>query len=212
MDKPDIQRQIWKEVYAGCGEERPQIDPWLDQFQHLLASSKDTPIIDLGCGFGNDSLYLCERGFSVISCDYAREALTRLRHFIPCPDVRCFDMREGLPFVDNGALAVIADLSLHYFSEADTRRIIGEIARVLVDGGHLIARVNSVRDTGYGAGQGRVIEEHYYDIEGNKKRFFDRAQIDRFFAGWDMVHVRECVMERYQRPKHVWEIVARNRK
>ena len=212
MDKPDIQRQNWKEVFAGYGEERPQIDGWLEPFSHLLEASGDTPIIDLGCGFGNDTLYLCERGYPVISCDYAQEALDRLTHFIPCPDTRCFDMREGLPFPDDSALVVIADLSLHYFSEADTRRIIADIARVLADGGHLIARVNSVRDTGYGAGQGVEIEPNYYEIQGNKKRFFDKGQINRFFAGWDILHREECVMERYAKPKHVWEIAVRNQK
>lgn len=212
MDKPDSQRQNWKEVYAGCGAERPEIDNWLDQFSHLLEASKDTPIIDLGCGFGNDSLYLCERGYPVISCDYAREALDRLTHFIPCPDVRCFDMREGLPFADDSAQVIIADLSLHYFSETDTRRIIADIARVLVGGGHLLARVNSVRDTGYGAGQGRAIEPNYYDIGGNRKRFFDRDQIEGFFGDWDILHAKECVMGRYKKPKQVWEIAVRTQK
>ena len=212
MDKPDIQRQIWKEVYAGCGEDRPEIDGWLDRFSDVLEASGDTPIIDLGCGFGNDTLYLCERGYAVISCDYAQEALDRLTHFIPCPEARCFDMREGLPFPDDSTRVVIADLSLHYFSEADTHRIIADIGRILMNGGYLIARVNSVRDIGYGAGQGRVIEPNYYDIEGNWKRFFDREQIDRFFAGWDIVRAEECVMGRYAKPKQVWEIAVRNRK
>ena len=212
MDKPDTQRRNWEEVYAGCGEERPEIDGWLDQFSDLLEASKDMPVIDLGCGFGNDTLYLAERGYRVISCDYAREALDRLKHFIPCPDVRCFDMREGLPFPDQSAVVVIADLSLHYFSASDTHRIIADIARVLVRGGHLIARVNSILDTSFGAGQGVMIEPNYYDIGGNKKRFFDREQIDDFFTGWNIAHAQECVMERYAKPKHVWEIVVENQK
>ena len=212
MDKPDIQKQNWEEVYASCGEERPNVDGWLDQFSDLLETSKDVPIIDLGCGFGNDTLYLCERGYAVISCDYAIEALDRLKHFILRPDVRCFDMRGGLPFHNDSARVIIADLSLHYFSEADTRAIIADIGRVLASGGHLVARVNSPRDTGYGAGQGVMIEPHYYDIGGNRKRFFDREQIEYFFGNWEIVHAEERVMERYQKPKHVWEIAVRNRK
>lgn len=209
MRKPDRQKARWNEIYVSSGDEKPRIDDWLDQYRHLLAASADTPIIDLGCGFGNDTLYLWENGYRVISCDYAQEALDRLRHFIPSPDVRLFDMRDGLPFPDDSAVVIIADLSLHYFSSEDTRSIIADIARVLVAGGHLICRVNSVHDTAYGAGQGVQIEAHYYDIDGNRKRFFDREQVDHFFSDWQIETARERVMERYAHPKKVWEIVVR---
>jgi hypothetical protein len=49
---------------------------------------------------------------------------------------------------------MIADLSLHYFSWDETKKIVNEIKRVLKEDGFLLVRVNSVNDTNYGAGKG----------------------------------------------------------
>lgn len=208
---PD-QKNEWNKLYLSYGENKPKVDNWLNKFKCILDGSKDLPVIDLGCGFGNDTLYLSERGFRVISCDYSEEALNRLKYFIPNPDTRLFDMLDGLPFPDATATVLIADLSMHYFSSKDTSRIIGDISRVLVDGGYLICRVNSVNDVEFGAGQGVEIEDNYYDINGNLKRFFDKKQIDKFFKAWDIEYVEECEMNRYPKLKRVWEIALKNRK
>ena len=200
----------WNNLYSSCGQERPKIDDWLDKFLSIINQSADTPIIDLGCGFGNDTLYLSEKGFKVISCDYSQEALKRLVYFIPHPDTRLFNMLDGLPFPDGAAKVILADLSLHYFSSADTDGIIKEISRVLTDGGHLICRLNSVNDVEYGAGIGVEIEENYYSNDGRYKRFFDKKQISHFFTGWNIEYMQECTMNRYLKLKRVWEIALKN--
>lgn len=199
----------WDELYAGRGDTKPAYDLWLDKHSSILLESLDTPIIDLGCGFGNDTLYLSERGFPVISCDFSAEALKRLAFFIEKPVTRLFDMTEGLPFAGGSAKIVIADLSLHYFSWSTTWEIIADIKRVLVQGGFLLTRVNSVKDTNYGAGQGTVIEENFYCLDGKYKRFFDQKQLNRLFAEWEVVHCSENAMDRYKDSKILWELVAR---
>lgn len=207
----DMQLLEWNELFMNYGSKRPKMDDWLDKLQHILRLSDQVPIIDLGCGFGNDTLYLIKKGFKVISCDYSREALKRLSYFIPYPDTRLFNMLDGLPFPDASAKVIIADLSLHYFSSVDTERIIKDISRVLVDGGYLICRLNSINDVEFGAGQGVEIEENYYDIVGKYKRFFDENHIQRFFSGWDIEYMKECIMDRYPKLKRVWEITMKNK-
>ncbi len=135
------QNKYWNELYQHQGNEKPAYDLWLDKYAAILAESKSIPIIDLGCGFGNDTLYLHERGYSVISCDFSREALKRLEYFIDKPVTLLFDMKERLPFENQSAKIVIADLSLHYFSWQETLEIVAEIKRVLKKDGYLLARV-----------------------------------------------------------------------
>jgi SAM-dependent methyltransferase len=208
--KSNKQLQEWNKRFLSCGCNKPKLDDWLDKFMYILEQSKDVPIVDLGCGYGNDTLYLCERGYKVISCDYSEEALKRLQYFIPDPDTRLFNMLDGLPFPNDSVKVLIADLSLHYFSSEDTCRVIKDISRVLTTGGTLICRVNSVDDIEFGAGQGIRLEDNFYDIDGKLKRFFDRKQIDCFFSDWGMEHVCECEMNRYPKLKRVWEIAAMN--
>ena len=204
------QNIYWDQRFRVEGHEKPVYDLWLDKYAAILADSRAVPIIDLGCGFGNDTLYLHERGYSVISCDYSSEALKRLEFFIDKPVTRLFDMKEGLPFKERSAQIVIADLSLHYFGWLDTRKIVAEIGRVLVSGGHLLARVNSVKDKNYGANQGRLIEENYYNVDGKLKRFFDKVQLDDLFQTWEVKYMNEYEMGRYENANILWEIAVKN--
>jgi len=204
------QNKYWNKRYRSEGNEKPAYDLWLDKYEVILSESKAPPIIDLGCGFGNDTLYLNERGYQVISCDYSSEALQRLDFFIDKPSTRLFDMKEGLPFGNQSAKIVIADLSLHYFCWFDTLEIIAEIRRVLEIDGYLLARVNSVNDTNYGANQGIVTEENYYNVAGNLKRFFNITQFEDLFQTWEVKYMFEYEMGRYENTKVLWEVAVKN--
>ncbi len=203
------QQKRWNRIFQDYGTQRPVYDDWLDKYREVLDASSDTPIIDLGCGFGNNTLYLHEHGYQVISCDFAEAALERLPHFIPDPATRLFDLRHRFPFDDGAARIVIADLCLHYFSRAETISVIAEIRRILIDGGGLFSRVNSTNDVYHGAGEGTEIEPLFYEQNDSRKRFFDEASLRDFFAEWKITSLRECEMLRYDKPKMVWELAAR---
>jgi SAM-dependent methyltransferase len=198
----------WNE-YISRQDKKPVYDLWLDDYRDILAASRNLPILDLGCGRGNDSLYLTERGYQVISCDKSEAAIESVRKYTP--DARCMvlDMLNGLPFDDDSFRIIIADLCLHYFKWDDTMRIVRDIRRVLKNSGVLLCRVNSVNDINYGAGQGEIIEEDYYDVNGNTKRFFDQTHAEALFSGWDVLNLRECRLDRFGQPKMLWEAAVR---
>ena len=202
-------RTYWEKQYAAISNKRVPYDLWLDKYEDVLNVSKNTPIIDLGCGLGNDTLYLYERGYKVISCDYSEEALKRIGRWIENPITKLFDMKGGLPFESGSAKAIIADLSLHYFSWNETKKIVKEIKRVLKEGGFLLVRVNSVNDINYGAGKGILIEKNYYNIDGNLKRFFDKEQLEELFIDWEVKYINEYEMNRYENSKMLWEMAVK---
>ncbi|AIF54120.1 class I SAM-dependent methyltransferase [Pelosinus sp. UFO1] len=202
-------RIYWNKQYIASDNKRVTYDLWLDKYKHILNASKDTPIIDLGCGLGNDTMYLYERHYEIISCDYSEEALKKLELFIDDPVTKLFDMKDGLPFESESVKVIIADLSLHYFSWAETREIVNEIKRVLKEDGFLLLRVNSVKDTNYGAGKGITIEKNYYNIDGNLKRFFDKEQLEKLFVEWDVEYIKEYEMNRYTNSKMLWEMAVK---
>jgi SAM-dependent methyltransferase len=199
----------WDYIYASCGVTKPEYDLWLEKYAGILRDSRDIPILDLGCGYGNDTLYLHERGYKVVSCDLSMEALKRLNHFVDKPVIRNFDMLTGLPFDTGSARIIIADLSLHYFSWADTRRIINDIERVLSNGGYLLCRVNSTRDTHHGTGEGLQLEEDYYEMKGREKRFFSQDRLKELFINWHISYMGEYSLIRFGKEKMLWEVAAR---
>ena len=187
-------------------------DDWLEEFESII-SKVETEIIDLGCGVtGNNTLYLLEKSKKVISCDFAEEALNVVKTIKGSKTV-LFDMLEKFPFDDNLAELVIADLSLHYFSEENTNKIINEIRRILKPNGYLIFRVNSTNSTEYkkliedGVDQ---IEHHLFFTQNMEKRFFDEKDINYFFREFKLISLREENMSRFCRDKIIWKCAVQN--
>ena len=172
------------------------------------------PIIDLGCGRGNDTLYLIEKGKEVIPCDFSEIAIEKIKKSFPqIKNVNCFDMTKGLPFEENYTDLIICDLSLHYFTEITTKKILDEISRVLTPNGKLLFRVNSINDVNHGAGQGIEVENHLYETaDGTLKRFFDENDIKSNFKNWIILYVKEEKMGRYDKEKILWKGAVQNNK
>ena len=204
----DTAKSYWNALHSHYEREQIQCDDWLDQFMGSIDKC-ESPIIDLGCGCGNNTKYLAERGKQVIACDYAPNAIANIRKNFPeVVDAKCIDMTEGLPFPDGCTELVIADLSLHYFTEAVTRFVLEEIQRILKPEGMLLVRVNSVNDVNHGAGQGIEEELHFYRTpDGRTKRFFDESDLLRIFGGWDISYCKESELHRYALPKQLWTML-----
>lgn len=117
----------------------PVYDLWLDEYKNILQENKDNEILDLGCGIGADTLYLLERGYNVLSCDFSVEALKSIENNIPNSKTLYLDMMKKFPIADKKYSLIIADLSLHYFNNETTIHIMKEIKRILKDGGVLLA-------------------------------------------------------------------------
>lgn len=201
--------KYWNDVYRNWGKERIVADDWLTNYGEIIAACP-TPILDLGCGEGNDVLSLTKLGKEVVACDYAPEVLHSIqKNFSEHCSPQCFDLRQGLPFQTNSCAVIIADLCLHYFSTVETKQILAEIKRVLRPRGHLLVRVNSLNDTNHYANQGQEIEPHYFlAVDGLLKRFFTEADCRQFFAPFKIKELAEKKMLRYRKEKILYELLC----
>ncbi len=193
----------------------PVYDLWLDEYKDILQENKDNEILDLGCGIGADTLYLLERGYNVLSCDFSVEALKSIENNIPNSKTLYLDMMKKFPFADKKYALIIADLSLHYFNNETTIHILEEIKRILKDGGVLLARVASVNDFNFGAGQGEKLENNFYFEGAYTKRFFDLEDVNKYFSIIGEVEAKETQMtrdeEEYSKPKVLYAIKVEKR-
>ncbi len=199
--------EYWNESHRKYFNGKIIYDDWLDKYKDILSKAK-TSILDLGCGEGNDTLYLKERGYDVISLDYSKSALDIVKNNIKGAKTVLADISNELPFENDSFDIAIADLSLHYFDLNTTKKILGEIKRILTPSGHLFARVNSSDDINYGANQGVRIEENYYFVSGYNKRFFTIESAENLFSLIGKTTVSEAEMTRYTKIKKVIEIMS----
>jgi len=143
MDNIDL--DYWKKAFDNPNS-KPDLDLWLNKYFSQLP--KGAKVLDLGCLHGLDTENLLKHGYDVTSVDFVPKVIEDLKKRLPQIKGIIFDMRKDNwnIFHTNYFDAVTSNLSLHYFSTEDTKRIINEIRRILKPNGLLLARVNSTKD------------------------------------------------------------------
>lgn len=184
-------------------------DPWLDRWLPLAAGrSAGRPILEIGCGSGRDSATLVAAGLAVVGIDASPLAIAEARRRVPGAKFHCQDLRTRFPVPAGSAGAVLASLSLHYFPWRETHAVVRRIRQVLARDGVLLCRLNSTNDHRFGAIGHPRIGPNYFRVDGEPKRFFDLADVQRLFkADWQFINLEEQVIHRYSQPKVVWEAV-----
>lgn len=141
---------------------------------------KNSKILELGAGQGQDTRYFAENGSNVVSTDSSDTALEINKSKIPKElenliQIQKLDMTEPFPFKDNTFDIVYIHLAFHYFDIQTTKNLLNEIYRVLKNRGLLIMLTNSTTDPEYGLGE--LIEPDYYFTDNKKKRFFSTESL-----------------------------------
>ena len=186
-----------------------QNDPWLERWLALIReTSAGGPVLELGCGNGRDTVDLLRAGCTVIVMDISMENLAECAKSAPEAKLLQMDIGKPFPFTDHNIPVIVASLSLHYFSWEVSLQISTELKRCIKAGGLLLARFNSTNDLHYGASSTVEIEPNFYQVGTRTKRFFDESSVRRFLQGWEIQFLEENVIQRYQKPKWVWEAMA----
>lgn len=122
-------------IKFGALKLRPVIEKW------VRSTSRESIIIDLGCGAG-ELLYAFQlMGFQELGgCDISLEQVTVTREFFP--KVECCNLFDYLRNVSNDTVDIITVFDvLEHLGPEPTFEVLGEIFRTLKPGGRLIAHV-----------------------------------------------------------------------
>lgn len=190
-------------------------DDWLEKEPFkTVVDNCEGKIMDLGCGQGNNTLFLINKNKDVLSCDLSDEALKIVKENIKGAKVFQLDMSKKFDFEDDTFEIIVADLSLQYFDEKTTFDIVNELKRILCKNGHLILRLSSVNDTNYGALLGEKIENNFYFVEKRNKRYYDERDIRYFFDKFNICFLEEfrSKLVRYEYERSYFEVLLRNDK
>lgn len=184
------------------------MDRWLDRWLALVAErAGDLPILEIGCGSGQDTETLAGRGHPVVAFDLSEKQVEGARKRVPSARFSVRDIRAPFPVAQ--ANVIVASLSLHYFPWDETLAIAARVRDTLTTNGVLLCRLNSTQDVHFGATGHEEIAQDYYRVDGEPKRFFDREAVESLFAqGWHTLSLEELTVHRYARPKVLWEIVV----
>ena len=207
--------EVWNKSHEfWANTQTVEYDNWMSGYDEVINNAVN--IIDLGCGgsSASNTRYLLSLNKNVVSCDFSKTALD-IVGAIPNSKIKLFDMLETFPFEDDFADIVVADLSLHYFKEEETFRVLSEIKRVLKKDGYLFFRLNSVNSIEFNniikSGK-QEVEPRLYLTNNLQKRFFNKDDILKFFFDWEIIEISEENMTRWSEDKIVWKCVVKNTK
>ena len=173
-------------------------DIWIREYKEFFDGKGKC--LDLGCGIGQFSKELMEYGYNVTSADISNIALNKVKEFNP--NIIQLDMREKLPFEDETFDLVFANLSIHYFSDLDTKKLMLEIKRILKNGGLFIGGVNGTKDIERVKDTAQLIEYHYYFNKKQYCRFFDRDDLNKYLSLFEILKIDERETNRFNRVRH----------
>ena len=173
-------------------------DIWIKEYKQYFSGIGKC--LDLGCGVGQYSKELINYGYEVTSADISDIALNKVSEFNN--NIIKIDMKETLPFSDNMFDLVFANLSIHYFSDEDTKNLMNEIKRILKKDGLFIGSVNGIQ--GYEQIKGKTIElEKHYWLNKNKYiRLFDQDDLNNYLGIFKILNIEEKETVRFKYKKN----------
>jgi SAM-dependent methyltransferase len=185
-------------------------DRWLHQWLPMLAkASAGSPVLEIGCGSGADTVELLRSGLQVVAFDLSPGAVAAAKEAAPGAEITVQSVAQPFPLEGTGIGVVIASLSLHYFSWAETLSLVARVRETLKPGGVFLCRLNSTEDKNYGSVGHPEIESGLYLVNGHPKRFFSESDIDTLFENsWKVVSREHKSSSKYGLPKYMWEVVA----
>jgi tellurite methyltransferase len=131
-------------------EQFGQIDIYV--FDQILRGNIDAEmtIVDAGCGYGRNLVWLLRSGTQVFAVDASEEAVAHVRALAAelAPRLAAENLRvgvlEAMPFADELADVVICNSVLHFARDEDHfLKMVEELWRVLKPGGLLFCRLGS---------------------------------------------------------------------
>ena len=192
--------EYWKEHINKDLEE----DLWINDYKDYLNGGT---CLDLGCGIGQFSKWFIENGYEVISSDMSKIALAKVKEFNS--NVVNVDMREKLPFEDNKFDVVFANLSIHYFSDSDTKSLMNEIKRILKKDGLFIGSVNGIQGLEKIKKTAKELDYHYYYNKDKYIRLFDVEDVKKYLNIFDIIKIDERETVRFDHKKNYIVFIAK---
>jgi SAM-dependent methyltransferase len=205
----------WDQVfrtYRHRGEDLDWGEQWTGAFAPILRTHHVHNILDLGCGTGNDVLRLTQHGYTVVGLDHSREAIQQAATKAASrATFLVADMAAPLPLTDACFDAVMSNVAMHFFDDAQTRALFTEVRRR----GVFLFHVNALEDRPLRAKRKppvrEIVPNYILETDGKTMHFFSAAYLRELLTGWGEVHLEliEITARTTGEPfKYVWRGVA----
>lgn len=160
-------RSTYNKIAGDWTEDHRSDTWWVKGVDVFLSFLKPTAsILDVGCGSGQKTKYLVEKGFAVTGIDFSEEMLRLARVQIPSGAFFQKDIRQSLGFPPSFD-GVFAQAILLHIPKRDVVSVLRNIVAPLRPGGYICLAVKELEPGGV---EEKIVREHDYGYL--YKRFF----------------------------------------
>ena len=143
----------------------------------LVERGVEQMVLDLGCGYGRDSVFLAQYDLEILPLDASEVAITLLQKrvsgtpLVTMVNPVWVNILDDLPISDDFFSAAYSwNFFNQNFTDKETNFILEEVYRSLLPGAFLMFGIRSTHDPLYG--QGEEIEPNVYRYDGFTRRFW----------------------------------------
>lgn len=169
----------YAERYDKNDADQPYIDRLLDQLP------ENGSVLDIGCGNGNYTKYIEDKGFRYEGIDISEEMLNIAKKNNPHSTFKNMDMQK-LDYEDATFDGILSVYSLIHIPSAEIVETVKGFNRVLTSGGRMLLIVQK------GEGE-QMVDEPLQEKDKLFVNFFPKMQLQRYIqdAGFQVTYVDE---------------------
>lgn len=176
-DDYDRDREYWNRYYKDLMNHKATPSSFATEVEQRL--SRESHIMELGCGNGRDSLFFLAKGHNVLAVDGSDTAIDMLNDvtkdnsnvLFVCDDfVKCqalYQMRYD---------CIYSRFTLHAITEEQENEMLCNVKQALFDGGLLCIEARTIRDEKFGKGEKVGHNAYYYN--DHYRRFIDVSEFE----------------------------------
>lgn len=167
-----LDEERWKRFIAATTGQ----PPWPELVRAAAMFERPGDALDVGAGAGRDTIHLLSRGWRVTAVDSSPSALEALRR-IPSDGLTVV-ASTAQEFAPSRYHLVNAQYSLPFIGPSHLGATVARLRDAVRAGGIMCATFFGVRDE--------------WNQPGNQLAFSTSADVDAFFAGWDVIELEEA--------------------
>ncbi len=191
----------WNEFYKRTTLERPSLI--VEKFFELGLDNTCVikKAIDLGCGSGNDTIYLLEKNYSVIAVDKERCVIDVIKNRIKDKSKLDFIIEkfENIELNKDIVDLIVSNLSMYFCNPKYFKKFCNNIIEAIVHNGYFVGNFLGKEDD--------------WSKDSNRT-FVDKKEIEEIFKNFEIIYFQE---KKYKKKTaagkikswHVYEVIAR---
>jgi SAM-dependent methyltransferase len=173
---------------------------------------KPSSILELGCGVCNDAIYFASKGHTVLATDFSENVIQKNKRELSHIQNVSFSVLNitNVDSIHEQFDLVYAHLSLHYFTDSETRSIFKKMHARLNSNGLLAFICKSVHDPLYG--KGTQLESDMYELNKHMRHFFSVTYVRNLLEdSFVPVKLEEDTGEFYGSESEFVKVIARKK-